>query len=69
MNIDYPSTIRKLRAKLNVSQQELAKLLGVAFSSVNRWENGHHEPTIIAKEKLKELFKQNNIEVKVNNYD
>lgn len=40
MKENYPDAIRKLRAKLNVSQQELASLLDVAFSSVNRWENG-----------------------------
>lgn len=61
--INYPDAIRKLRAKLNISQQELADLLGVSFPSVNRWENGHYEPTIIAKVKLEELFKKNNIEI------
>lgn len=61
MKNNYPDAIRRLRAKLNVSQQELANMLGVAFSSVNRRENGHNEPTIIAKEKLKELFKMNQI--------
>lgn len=61
--VDYPNAIRKLRAKLNTSQQELADLLGVSFPSVNRWENGHYEPTIIAKVKLEELFKKNNIDV------
>lgn len=45
----YPSAIRRLRTKLNISQTELANIIGVSFSSVNRWENGHHEPTIIAK--------------------
>ena len=60
---DYPNAIRKLRAKLNISQQELADMLGVSFPSVNRWENGHYEPTIIAKVKLDELFKENNIEL------
>lgn len=57
----YPSAIRRLRAKLNISQTELAAILGVSFTSVNRWEKGHHEPTVIAKEKLKELFKENRI--------
>ncbi len=57
----YPSAIRRLRAKLNISQTELAAILGVSFTSVNRWEKGHHEPTVIAKEKLKQLFKDNNI--------
>lgn len=64
MKIDYPDAIRRLRAKMNISQEKLAELLGVAFSSVNRWENGHNEPTIIAKEKLKQLFTDNNIEIR-----
>ncbi len=53
----YLSAIRRLRAKLNISQTELAAILGVSFTSVNRWEKGHHQPTVIAKEKLKQLFK------------
>ena len=57
----YPSAIRRLRAKLNISQTELAAILGVSFTSVNRWEKGHHQPTVIAKEKLKQLFKDNHI--------
>ena len=61
--VDYPSAIRKLSSKLNISQQELADLLGVSFPSVNRWGNGHYEPTIIAKVKLEELFKEYCIEV------
>lgn len=61
--VDYPNAIRKLRAKLNISQQELADLLGVSFPSVNRWENGHYEPTLIAKVKLEEIFKEHHIDV------
>lgn len=57
----YSSAIRRLRAKLNISQTELAGILGVSFTSVNRWEKGHHQPTVIAKEKLRELFIENNI--------
>ncbi len=36
MKVDYPNAIRKLRAKLNISQEKLVEMLGVAFSSVNR---------------------------------
>lgn len=61
--MDYKSIIKLLRQKLILSQQELADLLGVSFSSVNRWEKGHHEPTIKAKRKIVELCKQNNIEI------
>ncbi len=58
IQIDYPKSLHKLRRTLNVSQQQLANILNVSFSSVNRWENGHYEPTIIAKVKLDELFDQ-----------
>ena len=62
MKYNYSDAIIKLRVKLNVSQTELAKILGVSFSSINRWEKGKFSPTILAKEKLKVLFKENNIE-------
>lgn len=57
----YPSAIRRLRAKLNISQTELAAILGVSFTSVNRWEKGHHQPTVIAKEKLREFSNKENL--------
>lgn len=38
------STIRSLRTKLNITQDELANRLGVSFATVNRWEGGNNEP-------------------------
>ena len=61
--INYAEGILKLRAKLNLSQEELAKLLGVSFMSVNRWENNKYAPTKLVKVKLLQLFEENNIEV------
>ena len=63
MNINYPDAIIRLRAKLNISQTELAELLGISFTSINRWENGKYEPTKIAKIKLQELFQKYNIKL------
>lgn len=62
-NYDYPTLVKKLRDKLIISQEELAKLLEVSFATINRWENGHTELTIKAKRKLFELCKENGIEV------
>ena len=62
--IDYADGILKLRAKLNLSQEELAKLLGVSFMSVNRWEKDKYAPTKLVKVMLLQLFEENNIEVK-----
>ena len=61
---DYADGIFKLRAKLNISQEELAKILGVSYISVNRWENNKYAPTKLVKVKLNQLFEENNIVVK-----
>lgn len=58
---DYPKALVELRAKLNISQHELADLFGVSYPSVSRWENGHFEPTKIVKFKVDNLLKDNNI--------
>jgi len=59
--MDYSKAIKELRDKLIISQEDLAKMLGVSFASVNRWERGHHEPTLSAKRKLRVLFIKNSI--------
>jgi len=59
--MDYSNLIKMLRNKLILTQTELADLLKVSFSSVNRWENGKHEPTIKIKRKIVELCEQNHI--------
>lgn len=46
-----------------LSQAELAELLGVSFASVNRWEMGHHEPTIKLKRKIVVLCKKHKIRI------
>lgn len=59
--MDYQRLVKELRKKLILSQEEFAKLLGVSFASINRWEAGRHEPTIKVKRKIVELCKENNI--------
>jgi transcriptional regulator with XRE-family HTH domain len=34
-----------VRTRLGLSQERMARLLGVSFASVNRWEAGHSSPT------------------------
>ena len=59
----YAEAIKTLRKKMLVTQTELAAEIGVAFISINRWENGHCEPTMKAKRKLAPLFDKYGIEV------
>ena len=61
INMEYFEAIKSLRAKMFLTQVELADLLGVSFASVNRWENAEHEPTMKSKRKLAILFKKYNI--------
>jgi len=65
MKLDYASAIINLRIKLNLSQTALAELLGVSFTSVNRWENGKYEPTKLVKKKIELLCIENNIQMEV----
>lgn len=58
---DYTKLILELRAAMNISQEDFAKLLGVAAVSISRWKNGHAKPTKIIKVKLDKLFKRYDI--------
>ena len=59
--MNYQVLVKKLMDKLILSQEEFADYLGVSFASINRWENGRHEPTIKVKRKIVQLCKENNI--------
>src|ERR1035441_5743852 len=55
---DIAATIRALRAKLHLSQEELAQRLNVSFATVNRWENGKAEPQGAARAAIKALIEE-----------
>ncbi|MCH5160278.1 MAG: helix-turn-helix transcriptional regulator [Clostridiales bacterium] len=48
---------------LMISQEDLAKKLGVAFATVNRWESGRCKPNYSAQRAFAEFCKNNNIDV------
>src|SRR5438105_1539837 len=39
-----PAILQSIRAKLNLTQEQLAARLGVSFATVNRWEGGAVKP-------------------------
>jgi len=57
-NREIPEVLRQLRAKLDMSQEDLAAKLGVAFSTLNRWENGRSVPRGKAKGAISELMSE-----------
>ena len=52
---DESSTLRAIRAKLGLSQEQLAERLGVSFATVNRWESGANRPQLAAREAIERL--------------
>jgi putative transcriptional regulator len=53
-----PERIRTLRQRLQLTQEDFAHLIGVTFSTVNRWENGKSTPNRIAFRLLAGLEKK-----------
>ena len=55
-NREIPGILKHLRNKLDLSQEDLAAKLGVAFSTLNRWENGKIVPRGKAKQAITDLM-------------
>ena len=53
--------IRKVRQKALFSQTAFAKELGVAYSTINRWETGKSKPNLSAMRAIKVFCEKNNI--------
>lgn len=50
--------IRELRQLMQLSQEQFAATLGVAFSTINRWENGHMQPSPLALKQIKAMLSE-----------
>jgi DNA-binding transcriptional regulator YiaG len=51
--------IKGLRVELRITQEELARKIGVSLNAVRTWESGMHSPYMRNVKKLESL-KQNN---------
>ncbi|MBM4144581.1 MAG: helix-turn-helix domain-containing protein [Lentisphaerae bacterium] len=56
MSSTIAQTVRNLRTRLSLSQEQLAQRLNVSFATVNRWENGRSEPQGAARDALQALL-------------
>ena len=66
--MDYARMILQIRARLNLSQEELGKIVGVSFSTVNRWENNKAIPSKKHMCVLENVCEENDIKFEVNKY-
>lgn len=59
--MDFAKKVKIVRGILKISQEKLAQLLEVSFSTVNRWEQGKSLPSYAAMQKFDALCKEKNI--------
>jgi DNA-binding transcriptional regulator YiaG len=48
----FSALVKEIRRQLDLSQEDLARQLGVSYATVNRWENGLSKPSKLAKAQL-----------------
>jgi putative transcriptional regulator len=49
---DYAMLVKEVRRQLSISQEDLARELGVSYATVNRWEDGQAKPSKLARAQL-----------------
>ena len=58
--MNFPEEIRKIRQRLFMTQEDFAKEIGVAFSTVNRWEGA--KPNLSAMKSIKEFCLKHDVD-------
>jgi len=53
--VSFAARLRLLRARLGLSQEQLARQLSVSFATVNRWETGRSQPSARARAAIADL--------------
>ena len=61
MDENAGSSVRMLRQKLGMTQEEFAHEIAVTVSTVNRWENAHAEPSKLAWKAIHELARRRGV--------
>ena len=56
--------IKFARKKIFLSQEAMAKELGISFATLNRWENRKYEPNYAAQKVFHEFCLKHNIKFK-----
>jgi len=59
--MDFAEKVKTARSILNISQEKMAQLLGVSFSTVNRWEQRKALPSYVAIQKFSAFCKEHSI--------
>ncbi|MFP7754513.1 helix-turn-helix domain-containing protein [Thermodesulfobacteriota bacterium B35] len=52
----FSALVKEIRKQLSLSQEDLARELGVSFATINRWENERAKPSKLAKAQFDRFF-------------
>ncbi len=63
--MSFSDDIKTIRKKCFLSQEAFAKELGIAFSTVNRWENGKAKPNYKTMKLIDDFCKKQGIDFDV----
>ena len=61
---NIPAVLRAIRARLDLTQEQLAERLGVSFASINRWEGGAIRPQKAAQEAIAALAAEEGVDIR-----
>ena len=59
--MSFAEKIKFVRTELKLSQEDLARELGVSFATINRWENGSYNPSRLAKKAFEDFCEKRTI--------
>lgn len=57
----FSEQVKSVRAKLLLSQEQLAERLGVSYVTISRWESKGIEPSFLTKAKFNKFCEENGI--------
>ena len=62
-NTPFPEQIKLVRMSLQLTQEELARQMGVSYATVSRWERENRKPQLATLGKLYSFCQRNGIEL------
>ena len=61
--MDFQDQVKLVRMHLQLSQEELARQMGISFATVSRWERENRKPQLALLGKFYSFCKRNGIEI------
>ena len=62
VKMEFKDKVYQARMQLGLTQIEFAKVLGLGFATVNRWENGVTQPNKLKEYAFEQFCKKNNVQ-------